>query len=357
MPARHPALARAAAFAAAYGLRRPLLLAPMAGACPPALSVAVMRAGGLGACGALLMPPAAILAWAEAVREAGPFQINLWIPDPAPTRDPAHEARLRAFLGGFGPAVPLAAGDVTPPDFTAQCEALIAAKPRIASSIMGLYPPGFVARLKAHGIAWWATVTTVAEALAAEQAGADAVVAQGAEAGGHRGCFDASQAEIGTVGLMALLPAVVDAVRIPVIATGGLADARGAAAALLLGASAVQVGTGFLRCPEAGIAPVWAEALGRARPEDTRLTRAFSGRAGRSLATEYVAAAAGPDAPAPAPYPVQRGLTQGLREAAVKDGDLGRMQVWAGQAAGLARAVPAGEVVGAIWEGVDAALA
>ncbi len=102
----HPARARAESFAAAYGLRRPLLLAPMAGACPPALSVAVMRAGGLGACGALLMTPPAILAWADAVREAGPFQINLWIPDPAPTRDPAREARLRAFLGGFGPAVP-----------------------------------------------------------------------------------------------------------------------------------------------------------------------------------------------------------------------------------------------------------
>ncbi|MGE7417914.1 NAD(P)H-dependent flavin oxidoreductase [Methylobacterium tarhaniae] len=356
MSARHPALARAETFAAAYGLRRPLLLAPMAGACPPALSVAVMRAGGLGACGALLMQPAAILAWAEAVREAGPFQINLWIPDPAPLRDPAHEARLRTFLGRFGPPVSAEAGDVTPPDFAGQCEALIEARPRIVSSIMGLYPPGFVTRLKESGIAWWATVSTVAEALAAEAAGADALVAQGAEAGGHRGCFRADNAEAGAVGLMALLPAVVDAVRIPVVATGGIADARGAAAALLLGASAVQVGTGFLRCPEAGIPPAWADALGRARPEDTRLTRAFSGRTGRSLATDYVAAAARPDAPAPAPYPVQRGLTQGMREAAAKEGDLARMQAWAGQAAGLARAVPAGEVVGGIWEEVEALL-
>lgn len=352
----HPALARAESFAAAYGLRRPLLLAPMAGACPPALSVAVMRAGGLGACGALLMTPPAILAWADAVREAGPFQINLWIPDPTPTRDPAHEARLRAFLGRFGPAVPHEAGDAAPPDFAAQCEALIEARPRIASSIMGLYPPDFVARLKQRGIAWWATVTSVAEALAAQEAGADALVAQGAEAGGHRGSFRAEEAETRAVGLMALLPAVVDAVGIPVIATGGIADARGAAAALLLGASAVQVGTGFLRCPEAGIPPAWADGLGRARPEDTRLTRAFSGRTGRGLATEYVAAAAGPGAPAPAPYPVQRGLTQGMREAAVKAGDLARMQAWAGQAAGLARAVPAGEVVGGIWDGVEGLL-
>ncbi|AWB23004.1 nitronate monooxygenase [Methylobacterium currus] len=356
MSARHPALARAEAFAASYGLRRPLLLAPMAGACPPALSVAVMREGGLGACGALLMQPAAILAWADAVREAGPFQINLWIPDPAPARDPAREAGLRAFLGRFGPAMPPDAGDGAPPDFAAQCEALIEARPRIVSSIMGLYPPAFVARLKERGIAWWATVTTVAEALAAQEAGADAVVAQGAEAGGHRGAFEAAKAETGAVGLMALLPAVVDAVKVPVVAAGGIADARGAAAALLLGASAVQIGTGFLRCPEAGIPPAWADGLGRARPEDTRLTRAFSGRTGRSLATAYVAAAAGPDAPAPAPYPIQRGLTQAMREAAVKEGDLARMQAWAGQAAGLAQAVPAGEVVGGIWEGIGALL-
>ncbi|KMO28749.1 2-nitropropane dioxygenase, partial [Methylobacterium variabile] len=273
-------------------------------------------------------------------------------PDPAPARDPAHEASLRAFLGGFGPTVAPEAGDAAPPDFSAQCEALLEARPPVVSSIMGLYPPDFVARLKERGIAWWATVSTVAEALAAQDAGADAVVAQGAEAGGHRGSFVATQAEAGMVGLMALLPAVVDAVRVPVVATGGIADARGAAAALLLGASAVQVGTGFLRCPEAGIPPAWAQALGRARPEDTRLTRAFSGRTGRSLATPYVEAAARPDAPSPAPYPVQRGLTQGMREAAVKEDDLARMQAWAGQSAGLARAVPAAEVVTGIWDGV-----
>lgn len=348
----HPALARAHGFCERYGLTRPILLAPMAGACPPALSVAVARAGGLGACGALLMSPPAILAWADAVRPAGPFQLNLWIPDPAPARDPAREAELRAFLARFGPAVPPEAGDGRPPDFAAQTRALLDAAPPIVSSVMGLYPPAVVAELKARGIAWWANVSTVAEALAAEAAGADAVVAQGAEAGGHRGCFDAAQAERGMVGTLALVPAIVDAVRLPVVATGGIAEARGAAAALLLGASAVQIGTGFLRCPEAGIAPAWAAALARARPEDTRVSRAFSGRAGRSLATAYVEAATAPDAPPPAPYPVQRGLTQGLRDEAVRAGDLDRMQAWAGQAAGFARAAPAGEVVGDLWEGM-----
>jgi nitronate monooxygenase len=217
---------------------------------------------------------------------------------------------------------------------------------------MGLYPPDFVAHLKARGIAWFATVTTVAEAKAAEDAGADVIVAQGMEAGGHRGRFDAARAEAEMVGLFALLPAVVDAVRVPVVATGGIVDARGVAAALLLGASAVQVGTGFLRCPEARIAPAWAEALGRTPPEGTLVTRAFSGRSGRGVATDYARAATiAADAPAPAPYPVQRALTAPMREAATKANDIGRMQAWAGQSASLARAEPAGDVVRALWDG------
>jgi nitronate monooxygenase len=355
----HPALARAEAFCARFGLRLPVLLAPMAGACPPSLSIAVANAGGLGACGALLMQPAGIAAWAAEVRAGtgGPFQLNLWVPDPAPARDPAREAELRAFLAQWGPEVPPEAGDATPPDFAAQCEALLAAAPPVVSSVMGLYPPSFVRRLKERGITWWANVSTVAEARAAEEAGADVVVAQGMEAGGHRGCFDAARAEAELVGLFALLPAVADAVRVPVVATGGIADPRGVAAALLLGASAVQVGTGFLRCPEAKLHPAWAAALARTPPEGTTLTRAFSGRAGRSVATVYVRAAAAAGAPAPAPYPVQRGLTQPMRDAAGKAGDVERMQAWAGQAAAMARAEPAGEVARGLWERGRALLA
>jgi nitronate monooxygenase len=354
----NPALTRAEAFCAAYDLRIPILLAPMASATPPSLAIAVANAGGLGACGALLMQPSAIAAWASEVRTAsnGAFQLNLWIPDPAPVRDQTAEAAVRDFLGHWGPAVPAEAGDVAMPDFAAQCEAMLEVGPTVISSIMGVYPPAFVAAMKARGVRWFATVTTVREALEAEAAGADAVVAQGMEAGGHRGTFEAAKAEAAMVGLFALLPAVVDAVQVPVIATGGIADPRGVAAALVLGASAVQVGTGFLRAPEAKVARALADAIGATRPEDTTVTRAFSGRPGRSIATAYVRAAMGPDAPVPAPYPVQRGLTQAMRDAAAQAGDVERMQAWAGQSAGLTSARPAGEIARDLWAGAQALL-
>jgi nitronate monooxygenase len=361
MPKPHPAIARAEAFCSAYGLRLPILMAPMAGACPASLAIAVAQAGGLGGCGALLMQPEAIRAWSSEVRATtnGGFQINLWIPDPPPVRDPAHEAEVRAFLAQWGPPVPPEAGDAALVDFEAQCEALLEAGPAVVSSIMGVYPPAFVARLKDRGIKWIANVTTTAEAREAVEAGADAVVAQGMEAGGHRGAFEADKAGEALVGLFALIPAVVDAVgdRVPVIATGGIADARGIAAALVLGASAVQIGTGLLRTPEAKLATPWADAIAAAQPEDTVATRAFSGRLGRSVATAYVKAANSPDAPAPAPYPVQRGLARAMREAGSKAGDVERMQVWAGQAARLAPAEPAGSYVRRVWDEARAMLA
>jgi nitronate monooxygenase len=302
------------------------------------------------------MEPRKILQWAADFRAGskGRFQINLWIPDPPPVRDAAREARVRAFLAAWGPDVPEAAGSAVPPDFAAQCEAVLEAAPPIVSSVMGLYPPEIAARFKAKGMSWFAHVSTLAEARAAEAAGADVIVAQGMEAGGHRGCFDASRAEQHQVGLFSLLPAVVDTVRVPVIAAGGIADGRGVAAAFALGASAVLVGTGFLRCPEAGVAPAWAEALGHTAPEDTMLTRAFSGRAGRSIATAYARAAASTEAPPPAPYPVQRGLTEGMRRHAQTANDIDRMQAWAGQSAALARARPAAEAVADIWTGAQA---
>lgn len=346
---------RAQTFCDRFGLRLPILLAPMAGACPPALSIAVANAGGLGSCGALLLTPEAIAAWAHDVRahSNGTFQINLWIPDPPPARNQAHEAALRQHLSQWGPPVPETAADTPLIDFEAQCDAILAAAPPIVSSVMGLWPAPFVTRLKSRAIAWFANVSTVTEALAAEAAGADAIVAQGMEAGGHRGAFDAATAERTAVGTMALVPAIVDAVRIPVIATGGIADGRGVAAALALGASAAQLGTAFLRAPEAQTNPAWANALAGLRPEQTVLTRAFSGRPGRSIATDYTAAT-GPD---PAPYPIQRALTATMRTDAARAHDVQRMQAWAGQSAALARPEPAAQIVSGIWAEAQALLA
>lgn len=184
------------------------------------------------------------------------------------------------------------------------------------SSIVGLFTETFVAEMKAVGIAWFATATTLGEAEAPAKAGADAVIAQGAEAGGHRGAFDAATAERRLVGLFSLIPAIVDHVEALVIGAGGIADERGVAAALALGASAVSIGTAFLRTPEADIAPAWQQGFANAAPEDCILTRAFSGRLGRSLETSYVKASEKPGAPTPAPYLVQRRLTSAMRVAA-----------------------------------------
>jgi nitronate monooxygenase len=349
---------RASAFCARFGLRAPILQAPMASASPAPLAAAVANAGGLGALGALMTPPDGIRDWAAAFRgrSNGGFQINLWIPDPSPERDPEHEARVREVLARIA-GVPVRDAGPGPflPDFDAQLEAIFEAAPPIVSSIMGVFPPEVVSRLKERGIAWFANATTAAEARAAEAAGADVVVAQGAEAGGHRGSFEPGAADLQLIGLFALLPQVVDAVSVPVIAAGGIMDGRGVAAALTLGASAAQLGTAFLRCPETAIHPAWAAALAGARPEDTVLTRAFSGRLARGLRNRVTEAFAGSEV-APAPYPVQRALMANVRAAADGAGDVGIMQAWAGQGAAMARAEPAADLVRRLWAEAEALL-
>lgn len=348
---------RAKQFCDRFGMRVPVLQAPMAGSCPVELAAAVTQAGGMGALGAVLEMPDRISSWAEQfrARSSGPLQINLWIPespDKGSTDRGRHADGARSFLTQFGPP-----GDQpetpAPPVFDEQCEALLEARPTVVSSTMGVFKPAYVERLHAQGIAWFACATNLDDALAAQNAGADVVVAQGMEAGGHRGGFDQDDTEHSDVGLFALIPWFADHLDVPVVATGGIADGRGVAAALALGASAVQVGTGLLGCPETATDPEWVSALHGLAPDATMPTRAYSGRLARAVSTAFLKAWSEPGAPSPARFPDQMRLVTQWRRGG---NSVDRASYWAGQSAALATADPAAEVVARMWREASALL-
>ena len=330
------------------GIDNPIILAPMAGGPgTPDLVAAVSNAGGLGFAGLAYLTPAQIAEFCRSVRERTqrPFGINLFAAlPPKPVGDGARVAQIVApFFAELGlapPTIPAPAAD----SFNESLEAALAGGASILSFTFGILPTDALQKIKSRMFVM-GTATTVDEAQQLEAAGVDAVIAQGSEAGAHRGTF-AHRFEEAMIGTMALVPQVVDAVKLPVVASGGIMDGRGVAAAFALGATAVQSGTCFLTCNEAGIPEAYKQAILHAREYQTRVTRAFSGRPARGIVNRFmteVENAAGPDGVLP--YPVQNTLTRPLRAAAAKAGRAEFLSLWAGQAFPLARRQPAADLV------------
>ena len=325
----------------------PLLGAPMAGGpSTPALAAEVSRAGGLGFLGVGFSTPEQILEWSREVRARTdrPFGINLPADVPeTPAGDPRPMLELlrpiHAELGLPPPELPASSSR----SLDAQIEAVTQSGAAAFSTTFGLPSSSQMERLRRAGLVRIGTANTVEEARRIEAAGFDAVVAQGSEAGGHRGTF-VGDFEQGLVGTMALVPQVVDAVRIPVVAAGGIMDGRGWVAAEALGAAGVQLGTAFLASDESGAAPAYKAAVLAATDDGTAITRAFSGRAARGLVNQFLKAVE--EKPASIlPYPVQNALTWPMRTAASRVGRAELLSLWAGQAARLARRGPAAEIV------------
>jgi nitronate monooxygenase len=323
-------------------LEHPIVQAPMGGGpSTPRLAAAVVNAGGLGFLAAGYKTPDAVRADLDELRSltAGPFGVNLFVPGP-PAADPAAVERYAERLRGEADHRRVALGEPRHDDDGWQAKLALVAEQRVpvVSFTFGCPAPDAIGALHAAGCAVWVTVTTVAEALAAARAGADALVVQGVEAGGHRGSFD--DAASGEIGLLALLQLVFLAVHLPLVATGGIATGRGVAAVLAAGAAAAQLGTAFMLTPEAGTSSAHAAAL-RDR-EGTALTRAFTGRSARGVVNRFMAEHG---AEAPSAYPEVHHLTAPLRAAARQQGDADGFHLWAGQAHRLAEAVQAGELV------------
>ncbi len=341
------------------GIEVPIIQAPMAGgAATPELIAAVCNAGGLGSFGAAYSSPQAIHDGIADIksRTDKPFNVNLFVFDP-PKPDSQQIARALELLQPIRDALNVPRGDLPhklAEDFAAQLDAVIAAKPRVASFTFGILSREQVDGLKAAGTLVIGTATSVAEARAWEAVGADMICAQGSEAGAHRGTFLGSF-EASMVGTMALVPQVVDAVRVPVIAAGGIMDGRGIAAALVLGAAGVQLGTAFLTSPEAGTHPAWKAALRNARDDQTLITRAFSGRHARGLVNEFMRTLNPQQHEIPA-FPIQNALTGPLRQAAAKANRPEYLALWAGQAASMSRSLPAAQLVSRLAEETVTAL-
>lgn len=326
----------------------PIVQAPMAGPVLSDMVIAVAEAGGLGSL------PCALLNAEQARRELGiirqrtarPINLNFFCHRP-PRQDPAREAAWKRRLEGYyrelglDPAAPTPSSYRAPFD-SAFCELVEEFKPEVVSFHFGLPESDLLARVKATGAKILSSATSVEEAVWLEERGCDAVIAQGFEAGGHRGVF--LREEVATqVGTLALVPQVVDAVKVPVIAAGGIADARGIVAAFALGAAGVQIGTAYLFTPEAKVAEPHRRALRSAKDNETVLTNIFTGRPARGIVNRIVREV-GPLSDLAPDFPLAGGALAPLRAASEPQGSGDFMSLWSGQAARLARPLPAGEL-------------
>lgn len=331
-----------------FGIAHPIVLAPMAGAMDVELAAAVAQAGALASLPCAMLNPAQAREQIAQLRARSQAKINLnFFCHTPPALNNARQARWRERLApyyrelGIDPAAPVPTSMRLPFD-AAFCTVVEETRPGVVSFHFGLPEVGLLGRVKAAGCVVLASATTVAEARWLEAQGIDAIVAQGYEAGGHRSMFltDDLAAQVAT---FALVPQVVDAVGVPVIAAGGITDARGIAAALALGAAGVQIGTAFLFTPEAKIAAPYRAALATARDDGTAVTNLMTGRPARGLVNR-VMREIGPISAVAPEFPLAAGALAPLRAKAEAQGSGDFTPMWAGQAAALGRAMPAAEL-------------
>ncbi len=331
-----------------FGIEHPILLAPMAGPVLSDMAIAVAKEGGLGSLPSAMLSADQTRAELEKFRAAvkAPVNLNFFChtpPQPDERREAAWRARLAPYYAelGIDPTSPVPVSSRTPFD-EGLCRLVEELKPEIVSFHFGLPPAPLMARVKASGAKVTASATTVREAIWLEERGCDAIIAQGFEAGGHRGVFLGGGAAQ-QVGTMALVPQIADAVKVPVIAAGGIGDGRGIAAALALGASAAQIGTAYLFCPEAKLVAPHRAALKAAWDDDTVLTRVFTGRPARGIVNRVIREV-GAMSDLPPQFPLAGGALMPLRGKSEPAGSGDFTPLWSGQAMRLGREMPAGEL-------------
>jgi nitronate monooxygenase len=330
-----------------FKIEHPIVQAPMGGHVSPDMPVAVSRAGGLGSFPCAPLTPAQVREEVAKIRAqiSKPINLNFFC-HAIPQRDKAIEDAWRKRLAGYyaelGMEPPSAATPTRTPFGAEMCDAVVELKPQVVSFHFGLPEASLVKRVKDAGCTILSSATTVAEARWLEDHGADAVIAQGVEAGGHRGMFLTTE-PASQVGTLALVPQVVDAVKVPVIAAGGIADGRSIVAALALGASAVQMGTAYLLCPEARTSALHRAALKAARDNITVVSNVLTGRPARVFMNRFVREV-GPIAPEAPSFPLAGAARAPLQTKAEAQGSADFSPLYAGQAAALGRELPAGEL-------------